>query len=377
MNIFIVGNGFDLAHGLPTTYSDFLEFLFIVDKHSKNYEFFQQTLNNTYKISKNNIFKQILDAFFNENSENYQKQFYQELTQLTSQTNLWIDYFLDIRNKMHGKNWIDLESVIANAIQWVDLSLQIVSDCSSSSDLYPVPLKELVDQKVQIHRFTEDDKDKYIHLLETDLNNFTRCLELYLLFTRLISTSKIFNKLIPPTKSGSRKKYNSNNTTQTNELISIDAILNFNYTDFLQRLYCNNISKKRICHIHGKLEHKNIILGIDEYLSNEDRSRNVKCIRFKKYFQRILKETDNNFVHWLNTKGEHHLHIIGHSLDVTDHDILRKLITKDCVTTTIYYHNEEAHAKLIANMVIMLDQENVVTRVNHGRLIFKNQEILY
>lgn len=26
MNILVIGNGFDLAHGLPTTYQDFLKF---------------------------------------------------------------------------------------------------------------------------------------------------------------------------------------------------------------------------------------------------------------------------------------------------------------------------------------------------------------
>lgn len=27
MNILVIGNGFDLAHGLPTTYTNFLEFI--------------------------------------------------------------------------------------------------------------------------------------------------------------------------------------------------------------------------------------------------------------------------------------------------------------------------------------------------------------
>ena len=27
MNILVLGNGFDLAHGLPTKYADFLEFI--------------------------------------------------------------------------------------------------------------------------------------------------------------------------------------------------------------------------------------------------------------------------------------------------------------------------------------------------------------
>ena len=30
MNILLIGNGFDLAHGLPTRYTDFLEFIKIM-----------------------------------------------------------------------------------------------------------------------------------------------------------------------------------------------------------------------------------------------------------------------------------------------------------------------------------------------------------
>ena len=36
MNILVLGNGFDLAHGLPTTYKDFLDFANVVEKISKN-----------------------------------------------------------------------------------------------------------------------------------------------------------------------------------------------------------------------------------------------------------------------------------------------------------------------------------------------------
>lgn len=37
MNILIVGNGFDLAHGLPTKYADFLKFIdfFTSIRHKK------------------------------------------------------------------------------------------------------------------------------------------------------------------------------------------------------------------------------------------------------------------------------------------------------------------------------------------------------
>lgn len=33
MNILIIGNGFDLAHGLPTKYADFLKFIDFFYKH--------------------------------------------------------------------------------------------------------------------------------------------------------------------------------------------------------------------------------------------------------------------------------------------------------------------------------------------------------
>ena len=42
MNIIVIGNGFDLAHGLPTKYTDFLEFVKVLnnvlEERNKDYE---------------------------------------------------------------------------------------------------------------------------------------------------------------------------------------------------------------------------------------------------------------------------------------------------------------------------------------------------
>lgn len=37
MNILVIGNGFDLAHGLPTKYGDFLDFILILRSNSKQF----------------------------------------------------------------------------------------------------------------------------------------------------------------------------------------------------------------------------------------------------------------------------------------------------------------------------------------------------
>lgn len=58
----------------------------------------------------------------------------------------------------------------------------------------------------------------------------------------------------------------------------------------------------------------------------------------------------------------HNLYIFGHSLDITDKDILKSLILNDNVQTKIFYHNEEAHAKQIANLVKVIGQDELIKR---------------
>lgn len=54
MNILVVGNGFDLAHDLPTRYSDFLDFMTLYI--TKNYPSWQKWGTNSFHDG-NNYFK--------------------------------------------------------------------------------------------------------------------------------------------------------------------------------------------------------------------------------------------------------------------------------------------------------------------------------
>ena len=60
---------------------------------------------------------------------------------------------------------------------------------------------------------------------------------------------------------------------------------------------------------------------------------------------------------------EHHLYIYGHSLDITDKDILSRLIRIDNMKTTIFYYSKEAYANQIANLVKVLGEENLIGMV--------------
>lgn len=63
----------------------------------------------------------------------------------------------------------------------------------------------------------------------------------------------------------------------------------------------------------------------------------------------------------------HFLYIFGHSLDVTDGDILRRLILHDNVKTNIFYYREYENDKRdlkqkIANLVKIIGQDELIKR---------------
>ena len=55
---------------------------------------------------------------------------------------------------------------------------------------------------------------------------------------------------------------------------------------------------------------------------------------------------------------------MGHSLDKTDHNILKHiLLAKEKSIIKIYYHNEEAQEKLINNITEIIGEEEVMSKV--------------
>jgi len=132
-----------------------------------------------------------------------------------------------------------------------------------------------------------------------------------------------------------------------------------------------------------------MVLGIDEYLDDDRKNRDTDFIAFKKFYQRIYKETGCKYKDWIteihsnaqirnlnycNKKDDgskeyvsdysvqHNLYIFGHSLDITDKDILRELILNDKVYTTIFYVNKDVMGKQIANLVKIIGQDELIRR---------------
>ncbi|MCI8365623.1 MAG: hypothetical protein HFG34_11865 [Eubacterium sp.] len=146
--------------------------------------------------------------------------------------------------------------------------------------------------------------------------------------------------------------------------------------------------------MENTIESNNMVLGIDEYLPDDRKDTDTDFIAFKKYYQRIYKGTGCKYKVWVDQINEswkketeenkekirkyiskgvfnnddplynevHNLYIFGHSLDITDKDVLRDLILNDNVYTTIFYHSKEELGRKIANLVKVIGQNELIKR---------------
>lgn len=367
MNILVIGNGFDLAHELSTGYIDFLKWTV------RQYYFFC-----CLKKQEAQITKSIEDISLKipENVEgtdiSYRVDHQEEIWNCIN-NNFWIEYFLPIYEdrKKNGKDgWIDFESEISKVIQSLDDDMNLsISTHFSLEDKIQRITNEFLNQEY-IDWFAKRTYKELRDLLLDDLNKLTRALEVYL--TEYVQ--KIDIKVTSPDIKDIVKQINPDTHT------ALPAkVISFNYTNTFEKLYDKGKSIE-YDYIHGKadinntIESNNMVLGIDEYLSDDRKNKDIEFIAFKKFYQRIFKGTGCKYKEWVeeirkskglfkNSNGEwHNLYIFGHSLDVTDKDILRDLILNDNVHTTIYYHNKDAMGQQIANLVKVIGQDELIRR---------------
>ena len=129
----------------------------------------------------------------------------------------------------------------------------------------------------------------------------------------------------------------------------IERVVTFNYTNTYENLYFKNAA----FHIHGNTKNE-IVLGV-----NPDQSDNIDTIDttfvcFKKYYQRTLFDTDVDYLRYIkeliDTKMPYRVFTMGHSLDITDRDIIEELF-QNASEIVILYHNFDAKKSYIANLI--------------------------
>ncbi len=420
MNMLVIGNGFDLALGYPTKYTDFLDFIKIFNlvysrdsyeyrrvpsKCIKDFDYSMLDMNLSQTIHDlMPLWKRFEKAFASPLIDRAFRDFHYCIYQ-----NSWIDYFQYRREEklIEGDNWIDLEKEIKDVIKLMENgSLEIENREATNRERETVhcAIKTMVTDILNLqagNRKKYMAKEVYVNLkerLEKDFDKFIMALGIYLdFFVSQIDTDNKFSKDI----------------YQLMHDKKIDYVLSFNYINNYNRHYSGEKdTEDNTCYVHGastykydiskfatkqsiyqsetefieKLIQKNkMVIGFDEYICEDKENMQLDFVYYRKYFQRISKGTERKYTKWLNEyryvendtppgknifdnlftredireKKPNHIFIFGHSLDDTDRDIFRKLLLRKANDTkaTIYYHNKEAQHQIMANLIRILSRE--------------------
>ena len=376
MKILVLGNGFDLAHSLPTKYSHFLDFVRLFRDYGQ-YITKEKTIPEGNERIKNCF--AFIQKIYQPNGSG--DDLYREICSYTADNNLLLNHFLKTyqnRCKLGREGWIDFEAEIADIVRLFDearnISIQqreegkkcILPD-NIAQRITPFILYERTDIGITIDMRGKilspdfiEEQGKRIH---AELTMIIRLFEIYLL--EIVSKQEIQKEI-----------------GQISEL-QIDKVLSFNYTKTYMKAYDPNETAE-YCYIHGKIDDNsnlqdcNLVLGINEYLDNDRQNQDNAFVWFKKFYQRIAKETSSTYIDWLDDHTLSNqrtpklpptpldIYFYGHSLDVSDRDVLRRLILHKNARIHIFYPEKKEMGKQINNLIKVIDAENLI-QMTRGR----------
>lgn len=281
-NLVIIGNGFDLAHELRTSYQHYVEF--VIDSKNKT----------------PNLFNDLLKA----NSQNKFPSLIELKNMVTSKTgqipNSHRSYFENMffRHAFEDMvtNWCDMERLYYE---------KLISISKNETNIWSKPKA--------FHKDFDQIKSSLELYLENEQSRFKETTVYRDFFNRLQQTEN-------------------------------NLILNFNYTSTVSK-YNINHKRIPIIHIHGELKkHENpIIFG---YAANDKESRELINIGDPDYMRNIKKHcykrtsNEKRLIAYLEENHDIDVIVLGHSCGSSDKLILNQIFNhKNTRSINVFYYN--------------------------------------
>ena len=305
-NIVLLGNGFDLAHGLKTSYTDFVLWYFKkVLNFSRGLETTHEdglvSLNfngRTFDSGKFDTVQRILTALkANEITIRYKDPFFKKIVDTARRFN-WVDIEYEYYSSLIGV-YKELEKLNVDRYDLVDNRLDKLNNCFASIQSELIEYLTIIDE-------VKPDKISVIH------HHFQNMIR-----------SGTFNK-------------------ETDGLL----IVNFNYTSTID-LYVSPSDFCKIVNIHGKLNCKTdpIIIGygdeMDIYYEKLGRLNNNNFLHNFKSFS-YFKTTNYQEISRFFEHKDYRVTIMGHSCGLSDRVLLNSIFDNPlCKKIKIFYHQME------------------------------------
>lgn len=351
--IILIGNGFDLAHGLKTSYRDFID------------NFWEKITKKIFNV--NEIYEDDnIKAYRRYNVYTYQKGItLKDYTRYGIHLTYKNKFLQKITEKNYLQNWVDIENEYYNSL------LELMK---STNDL-PITTRK---EKYTIQKLNQEFKtiqnalEEYLtELLNTEENKSHNFFNPYI-FSEIksdINPLELSTVGIEEFIKNEVSKGMSYNDVK-NKINSYDYIgyspknilfLSFNYT-CLENNYVNNgyymPSNTQIIHIHGKLNNttdNKIIFGygdeIDENykkienLNDNDYLQNVKSIKY------LESKSYKEMLDFINSDA-YQVFIFGHSCGISDRTLLNTIFEhSNCQSIKPYYYKKSEIEDNYSNII--------------------------
>ena len=401
MNIYMLGNGFDLHYSFPTKYINFMNtMMFLCDNTDRTFETVARIFGNHDLQKTDKDIRWCYDRY--KDYYPYANVDQSKLQNMVSKAdaNSWFQYFRKTLNQ--DVPWIDFELEIAYV-------LNILSDVFADSDnieeygnsimldhdgiatdwravLYCFKLGDFdssegipKDKEENVWLPMDSSENEYFYFRD-DLHSEKKTLDRGKIVTELAESLKEFSKIlswymwqfveVPIERMVSENKVRPDCLFR-----QPGVVVTFNYTNTFEQLDKHN--KHTVHHIHGTtatetdhiLLETGIVLGINADENDQDNSVNTTFLPFKKYYQRVVLKTDNSYVQFIRdvtdvqthrgkygSTSQYRLFVFGHSLNETDKDAIKELFDI-ADTIVVFYHSDYALSQYVRNLVKIYGKE--------------------
>ena len=330
--LFLIGNGFDLAHDLKTRYTDFIVWylskVFSKSESTTTHPFqYEDGLMWMRHSSYNNvpIIKFTSIQHFKDEMNNYKIDYEFKPT-----------FFKTLINSAHEYNWVDIESHYYDALTKLYLKINEKGDSIKQS------------------------------IIDNDLKPLNSCLDLIknelIEYLQTVEINK-YDKDIGQHFQNELFKFRQENNYLPDHEVGEIHVLNFNYTSTIENYINNNLtmldpyidgysnSKKvnwNINYIHGSLkdiENNPIIFGYgdesDSYYEKIELLKSNEFLDHIKAFRYMKVGNYRNLLKFIELPNKFDVFIMGHSCGLSDRLLLNSIFESEkCNSIKIFYHQK-------------------------------------
>ena len=360
--ILILGNGFDIAMGRKTKYTDFIEFekQLFSNPDEKLLEFLKVT-NLCIEKYRDNLYLK----FINENKGTL------------------------------GDSWSNLETMIsqlADAIMYFKENNDLLFKVATTGRIWLLEEELLQEKNYRSKLYIADMFFSLFHekgwgslerevALEKLNNEFINQLDL------LIELLEIYLSYLDYIDFDVQKIEARPTALDAISDLSNSSVLNFNYTNTSGYLF--GTSEEKTHFIHGRIDLDRTFNRINTMVFGiEDKENNVNSdlIPYQKYYQRVVKETGTKFEDFFKPVYEYlnvgiaksfpkNIIIFGHSVDPLDKEIFQKCFAlaengKYDYRFVFTYFDEPAKRSIVKNLAIILGKEKLIELTGKQKIVF-------